>query len=268
VAYDMNSRALHRHDPRWMANEESPVGRSFGARHATPGDAVGSTGVPYPVTPTHSGLPGRGWPLLADDMFRLAHSDSSGAPLLDAHVAGLGLSAAVLGELLLTGHLTVRNGLVVVTSRFAPSDVVAHAVLDQLVREHEDHPVRTWLAYLSRNTPEEVAGRLVRAGHLRAEVSRRIFARTVRYVPTDMNTAAWPWVRLAGLLRRGEPLNGFDTLLGGLAVATDLHRVVIVGEADVFADALRPLIARAPDPLRELVTHTRAAAGDAVITKT
>ena len=99
-------------------------------------------------------------------------------------------------------------------------------------------------------------------------MSRRIFTRTVRYVPTDMNTAAWPLARLARLVRRGDPLDDFDTLLGGLAVATDLPRVVLIGEADAFATALRPLLAEAAEPLRELVTHTRAAAGDAVITKT
>lgn len=206
--------------------------------------------------------------MLADDLFRLAHRDSTGAPLLDPYVAGLGLSAALLGELLLTGHLTVRNGLVEVTVRSPPSDVLAHTVLDQLVSEREDHPVRTWLAYLGRSTSEEVAGRLQRAGHLRTEMSRRIFTRTVRHVPTDMNTAAWPWARLSRLLRRGDPLDDFDTLLGGLAVATDLHRVVLIGEADAFASALRPLIAQAAEPFRELITHTRAAAGDAVITKT
>jgi hypothetical protein len=224
--------------------------------------------VSYPVTLPYAGSRGRGWPLLADDVFRLAHRDSTGAPLLDLHVAGLGLSAALLGELLLTGHLTVRNGLVVITDHSAPSDVLAHTVLDQLASEREDHPVRTWLAYLGRSAHEEVAGRMERAGHLQVEVSRRIFARTVRYVPTDMNTAAWPWARLAGLLRRGDRLDDFDTLLGGLAVATDLHRVLLIGEANAFAASLRPLIAEAADPVRELLTHTRAAAGDAVITKT
>jgi hypothetical protein len=200
-------------------------------------------------------------------MFRLAHSDSTGSPLLDPHVAGLGLSAALLGELLLMEHVTVQSGRVVVVDRTAPSDVLAHTVLDQLVSEREDHPVRTWLAYLGRNAHEAVAGRLERAGHLRVEKSRRILTRTVRYVPTDMNTAAWPWARLARLLRRGGQLNDFDTLLGGLAVATDLHRVMLIGEVDAFAATLRTLMAEAASPIRELVAHTRAAAGDAVITK-
>jgi hypothetical protein len=210
----------------------------------------------------------RGWPLLADDMFRLAHRDSDGAGLLDARVAGFSLSAALLGELLLTGHVVIRGGVVIVREAAAPSDVLAHTVLDQLVSENEHHPVRTWLAYLGRTAYVEVAGRLERAGHVEAQQSRRLFKHTTRYVPTDMNTAAWPWARLAGLVSRGESLSDFDTLLGGLAVTADLHRVVLVGDADAFAVTLRPLIATAPPPIRELITHTRAAVGDAVITKT
>ncbi|UQU66823.1 GPP34 family phosphoprotein [Couchioplanes caeruleus] len=268
MTYDLGPRTRHHHDPRSAAYDESTSAGSPGARHAATSDAVGSAAVPYTVTAPPGGLRGQAWPLLADDMFRLAHRDSTGAPLLDAHVAGLGLSAALLGELLLTGHVTVRNGLVVVADGAAPSDVLAHSVLDQLVKETGEHPVRTWLAYLGRGAYEDVAGRLERAGHLQAEVSRRLFGRTVRYVPTDMNAAAWPWARLAGLLRRHAQLDDFDILLGGLAIATDLHRVVLIGEANAFAATIQPLIAEAADPIRELLTHTRAAAGDAVITKT
>ena len=43
---------------------------------------------------------------------------------------------------------------------------------------------------------------------------------------------------------------------------------MLIGEADAFAAAMRTLLAEAAEPIRELVIHTRAAAGDAVITKT
>lgn len=207
------------------------------------------------------------WPLLADDMFRLCHHDRDGAPVLDLHMAGLALSAALLGELLLTRHVTVRKGLVVVTDASTPPDVLAHKALEQIVREAKQHPLRTWLTYLGMDAYADVAGRLERAGHVRPQVSRRVFTRTVRYVPTDTNAAAWPWARLARLLQRGESLDDFDTLLGGLAVAVDLHRAALSGDEKAFVARLRPLLANAAAPLQELVTHTKAAAGDAVITK-
>ncbi|GAB1644216.1 hypothetical protein KRMM14A1259_46390 [Krasilnikovia sp. MM14-A1259] len=38
------------------------------------------------------------WPLLADDMFRVAQRDHSGVPVLHPGVAGLELAATLLGE--------------------------------------------------------------------------------------------------------------------------------------------------------------------------
>lgn len=240
------------------------------ARHAAPSGSSEPATASYPVFSRSDERRAwsRGWPLLANDMFRLIHRDRDGVSLLDPHVTGLGLSAALLGELLLAGHLTVQQGLVVITDVSAPSDVLAHTVLDQVASEHDRHPVRTWLAYLGRNAYAEMAARMQRAGHIRTQASRRLLTRTVRYVPTDMNAAAWPWARLARAVSRGELLGDFDILLSGLAVATDLHRVALVGDATPFAAAIRPVVADAAPPIRELITHTKAAAGDAVITKT
>ncbi len=97
----------------------------------------------------------------------------------------LGLAAALLGELILTGHLDVRQGRVTVRASAAPEDALAHTVLDHLIGEPIDHPVRTWLSFLARTAHADVALRLRRAGHVREQMSRHRFRRTVRYVPTD-----------------------------------------------------------------------------------
>ncbi|WP_203780403.1 GOLPH3/VPS74 family protein [Paractinoplanes rishiriensis] len=201
-------------------------------------------------------------------MFRLIHRDSDGRLLLDARVAGLGLSAALLGELLLADRAVLRDGFVLVAEGAPPGDVLAHAVLDQVSSEPVHHPVRTWLAYLARGSRAQVAARLVRGGQVREHRSRGLFGRSVRYVPVDMNAAAWPWARLSTRLRAGEPLDVFDTVLAGLVLATDLHRIVLLGAADDLAGELRRVVATAPVMIRELIYHTEAAVGDAVITST
>lgn len=240
------------------------------ARHAAPTRPAGQAVVADPSARSAEARrsAGLGWPLLANDMFRLVHRDSDGRLLLDARVAGLGLSAALLGELLMTNRIQLRDGVVVAGSGAAPVDVLAHSVLDQVASEPIHHPVRTWLAYLARGSHTQVAARLIRGGHVREHRSRGLFSRSVRYLPVDMNAAAWPWARLSTRLRNGEPLDGFDTLLAGLVLATDLHRIVLLGATDDLAGELRRVVGAAPAMVRELVYHTEAAVGDAVITST
>ncbi|GIE91900.1 GOLPH3/VPS74 family protein [Actinoplanes regularis] len=207
------------------------------------------------------------WPLVADDFFRLAHRDHDGRPLLDEHVTGLGLAAALLAELVLARRLALPGGQVIIVDATPPIDALAHTVLDRLAAEQAALPVRTWLAYLARTAQRDIADRLTRAGHLRQTTGRGLFGRRVRYVPTDMNTAAWPWARLSSRLQKGQPLDGFDTVLGGLVLATDLYRTVLLGHSADLEAGLRAAAADAPAPVRELLAHTEAAVGDAIITR-
>jgi hypothetical protein len=206
------------------------------------------------------------WPLLADDMFRVAHEDRDGGRLLHPDVAALGLAAALLGELLLAGRVTFRAGHVIVLDRRPPLDALAHTVLDHLVGEAVAHPIRVWLTFVGRTAYTDVAQRLLRAGHVRTRASRRLFTTTTRYVPVNMNTAAWPWARLSTQLASGRELDAFDTVLGGLVLATDLHRIVLSGPAAEVTAQLRAVVAAAAPPVRELIEHTGSAVGATVIT--
>lgn len=206
------------------------------------------------------------WPLLADDMFRVTHEDRDGGRLLHSDVAGLGLAAALLGELLLAGRITFRAGQVIVVDRRPPLDALAHAVLDQLAGEAVAHPIRVWLTFVARTAYTDVAQRLLRAGHVRTRTSRRLFTTTTRYVPVNMNTAAWPWARLSTQLASGRELDAFDTVLSGLVLATDLHRIVLSGPAAEVTAQLQAIVAAAAPPVRELIEHTRSAVGATVIT--
>jgi hypothetical protein len=200
--------------------------------------------------------------LLADDFFFAAHDDVSGKTRLSERAGGLGLAGALLAELVLFRKITVAQGQVVVLDRHPPSDALAHAVLDELVRERDARAVRDWMRYLGRNSYELVAQRLVLSGHVHTTQRRW---RSPVYRPVDMNTAAWPITRLAQKLARREAVSLPDVVLGGLLATTGLDRYLRSEAGAEIHRYLEHLVGRLPPPLRALVAETEAALGDAVL---
>jgi hypothetical protein len=205
------------------------------------------------------------WPLLADDFFRLCHNDYTGRLLLHPRVAGIGLAAALIGELAFTQKIAVDRAYVRVVARTPPTDALAHTVLDHMSGEAQVLSIRTWLAFFSGFAYDEVAQRLMRARHVRPEESRRLLRRTVTYVPTDVNTAAWPTARLSMRLRQHQPLDHGDTFLAGLAYATDLHLYLLDGAPRTAFEYLAAQVESAWQGTREVLHHTEAAVGDGVL---
>ncbi|NJP35819.1 GOLPH3/VPS74 family protein [Micromonospora thermarum] len=205
--------------------------------------------------------------MLADDFFRLAHDDVTGRPRLRPKAVGIGCAAALLTELVNTRHITVADNRVTVVNKQPPADSLAHVVLDQLIAEAgREHNVRTWLAFLAGQAPEQVAHRLLRAGHVRMEAVRRLGRQTgVLYVPLDMNVAARPWALLSHSLRRHDPLDYESLCLAGLALATGLDAFLLDGAPAATFDYLRQAVGTLCPPMRELLFHTHAAIGDAVL---
>ncbi|WP_422773381.1 GOLPH3/VPS74 family protein [Plantactinospora sp. WMMC1484] len=204
--------------------------------------------------------------MLADDFFRLAHHDVTGRLRLHARAVEIGLAAALLGELVSDKRVEVRDGVLVVVDRTPPTDAVSHTVLDTLVMEPERHTVRNWLTFLSHDARRQVAERLLRAGHLQPVTSRRLFrpAQTI-YVPADMNKAAWPWLSLSMRLRQQQPFDYDSACLAGLTLATGLDKFVLEGAPPRAPEYLRHIAAGLWPPMRELLAHTQAAIGDAVL---
>jgi hypothetical protein len=203
--------------------------------------------------------------LIADEFFLIAHNDSRGKARLHPSATGLGLAASLLGELVLFGQITVSSGLVAIVDRRPPADALAHTVLDQLVGESQHQAVRTWLSFLAQTAVTSVGERLARAGVLRRQESRRLLRSSVSYVPVDLNTAAWPATRLRALLERPGPPNVPDALLLGLVSAAGLTREVLWSAGPRAHHRLGVLIPALPAPLKELVVHTEAAVGAAVL---
>jgi hypothetical protein len=203
---------------------------------------------------------------LADEFFRLAHNNVSGKPRLHARATELGLASALLAELIFGGRLTLYHGLLTVVDDTPPRDAVSHAALDQIVSQPQHRAVRTWLDFLSRGAYDGVAQRLWRTGHIRPQTTRRLLRQVVVWVPTDVNLAAWPWARLSHSLTRHEPLDAADAVLVGLAAATGLDQDLLEGGANAFHHQhLRRLVASTSAPMQELLAHTHAAVGDAVL---
>ncbi|HEX8628833.1 MAG TPA: GPP34 family phosphoprotein [Catenuloplanes sp.] len=203
--------------------------------------------------------------LLADELYFLAHEDSTGKPRLHPRALGLGLAAALLGELVLFERVTVQQGTVGVLDRRPPDDALAHTTLDQLVGEQQQHTVRTWLTFLAQNAPADVAQRLARAGQVQIVETRRLFTTSKTYVPVNPSTAAWPENRLRHTFTQGKPISIPDATLAGLAgVAGLVDRFLWDADSNArryYSYAVQSL----PAPLRELVAHTEAAVGDAVL---
>ncbi|MFG1951546.1 GPP34 family phosphoprotein [Micromonospora sp. NPDC048830] len=203
--------------------------------------------------------------LIADEFYLISHDDSRGRAKLHPTAAGIGLAAGLLGELVLLGQITVSGGQVSVVDRRPPADDLAHTVLDQLVGEPEPQAVRTWLGILARSAAASVAQRLARAGVLSPRESRRLLRTTVTYVPLDLNAVAWPATRLRALLDRPEPPTAPDALLLGLVCAAGLTRELLWSVDPSAHHRLDVLVPALPTPLRELVAHTEAAVGAAVL---
>jgi Golgi phosphoprotein 3 (GPP34) len=201
---------------------------------------------------------------LADDLFLAAHDETKGKLRLTERGAGIGLAAALLGELVLYRKITLQRDRVVAVDRRPVPDALAHLLLEDVVSEPEQRPVRDWLRYLDRRSYELVGQRMVRENLVRVRETGR-FRRSPWYRACDPNAAAWPVVRLAQKLARREAVALPDVLLAGLIRATGLEHYLRTEAVVDINDYLRYLITGLPPPLRGLVAETEAAIGEAVL---
>lgn len=200
--------------------------------------------------------------MLADDFFRLAHHDVSGRPRAGERAVGLGLAAALLGELLAVGLIEVMPNDLVIPRLGEPPDATLAVLWADVVREPAFQPVPVWLAFVADSSYRRVGSRLHGAGGV---ILRRRWHRDV-FVPVDMNAAALPAALLSQKLRRrAMELTADEICLAGLVVATGLDAFVLDG-ADAEASArLRWWVSRMPTPMRIIVDHLHAAVGNAVL---
>jgi hypothetical protein len=204
--------------------------------------------------------------VLADQYFLIAHEDRTGRSRLHPRATGLGLAAALLGELMLEGRLRIVEGDLHIVSRQPPRDALAHDILDLLIAQPQHRDVRTWLAFLSQDSAVRVGERLMRLGAVEPVTRRKMLSTQTLYMPNNeqqRNAAAWAPMRLANLLVRGMEMTIGDRVLAGLVVATGLTRHVL-WDFDAHRQALLLLpsaVGSLPGDLRELIEYTEASVG-------
>ncbi len=203
---------------------------------------------------------------LADEFYQLAHDEKSGRSLLSGQACGLGLSAALLAELMCRRHITVGADTIhlLTDAPAPPKDPLSHAVLFSMMAQHRLTSLRTWLMYLSLDAEMQVAERLHAQKRLAKVYRRRGFRQTLRYEPVDSNEFYSTNVRLTAALRRRDPLPFPDVFLLGLATATGLDLQLTRDLPSTANEFLYHLLPQMGTPLRELVSHTKAAVREAV----
>ena len=92
------------------------------------------------------GLGGTG--LVADDLYLMAHHETSGRPFLQPRPLGIGLAGALLAELTLGGHVLVGPDSTVAVGPTLPDDDLARQVRNQIAGEPEQHLLLEWLLFL------------------------------------------------------------------------------------------------------------------------
>jgi len=184
---------------------EQPASRQGGYRHRSP---------------PARGLSGTG--LVADDLYLLAHEESSGKAVLQPAALGTGLAGALLAELMLVGWIGLRQDGAVMITRDAPQGALQqYALLKRIADKPGPQSVRSWLRLLAHSAEQDVAVRLEEAGYLE-HVRGRVPWRQGRWVPVNPDWAFAPVLRARSALDPTRPLTAHSAALAGLAVACGL----------------------------------------------
>ncbi|WP_311931673.1 GPP34 family phosphoprotein [Microbispora sp. H11081] len=204
-------------------------------------------------------------PSLVDDLYFVLHDNVTGHPLLHPRLTGLTLAGAILAELMLAERVALdfasNPERLHATVHETTGDPLTRTVLAHIIAEPH-HPVGTWLLFFARTIHADVAARMIAANLLKPPV--RHLLKQQPAAPADMNTAAWPLARLnLAVQRRKPPVIGDCVLLALLAAAGSAQRILSEHDAR-FVTAATALL---PVPVQRVVAQTKAAVGEAVISR-
>ena len=159
-------------------------------------------------------------PAVADELFLITHDLQSGKPRISDQYMGGGLAAALLGELVLAGCVAIGTGGRLSLGEYGPPP---ERLTEQLYEQTRNDlfagevSVRDWLGRHGREAESSVADRLVRAGDLRRETSRRLGRQVVRHHPVKPAEMFMRAQRLPSYLRHRVEVTEADVLIARLA---------------------------------------------------
>jgi Golgi phosphoprotein 3 (GPP34) len=192
----------------------------------------------------------------------IAHRDWDGKPLLSPRLMGLALAGAVLCELAMLERVGERDGDLIILNDTPVVEQVTGTVLQKVLGEPAPLPVKDWVAYLASDSVTAVAGRLVRAGVVRA--SKRL--RGVRYVPVDGTAAFFTAGRLAVMLENGSQFSLPEATLVGLVDAAGLLEQLPTVKPAANRARLAAVVQSLTWPLDGLVAATAGVVENAILT--
>ena len=209
----------------------------------------------------NGGLGGTG--LVADDLYLMAHHETSGRPFLQPRPLGIGLAGGLLAELMLGGCVLTGDDGAVAAGRTWPGDDLARQIRDQVAAESGAYSVTDWLLFLGQSAAPDVAARLERAGYL-TRAGGRVPWRAPRWVPVNPDWAFAPLLRARPATDATRPLTAHAAVLAGLAAGCGL-RFRLDQYLPVAGRSIEQAVSALPPGLHQLVAAVQAAVDGAVL---
>jgi Golgi phosphoprotein 3 GPP34 len=182
----------------------------------------------------------------------------------------------LLAELMLDGRIDLHHGRILVVNNAPVRDLLCQTVLEDIVTENKHrrmpHTVRIWLVYLGHSAVDLIRGRLCVNGIVEEIPARRWWGSpTKAYRATDVTAALGPEAAVHSLLAHREPPGDLTQTVTFAALADAcglLGRLTWWHEHRLrMRRRLAEFRAKLPRSLGELVDHTEAAVGDAVLSQ-
>jgi hypothetical protein len=196
---------------------------------------------------------------LADELFLITHDLQSGKAKVTDPALGVGLSAALLTELVFSGSLVVANNRIELGEYPPPAELLAETLLEQARNQlcQQEMTIPDWLTSHCKLALDLVAERMVRAGELRRAEHKRLGRTIVRFHPVKPAEAFIRAQRLSAYLRTRSEISAGDATLAGLvSVMASGSTLLDIDDSDqTYLKKLVPLL---PLPLQEIITATES----------